>query len=208
MADTRPSLIDLPDELLEMVFSDVEKKDLKNLRLTYRHLDDVSAALLFQQVVLLPMRGCIEGFDSVLSASPHLAACVKTISYNEVWHNYLHTQPESEKMSCMKKELLAGVQDQYAEIALLRSVSQRLPYLRAVHVYEAIGGYSRIDEVRYPPKYLQRHIDSLATDDLVDPYSGERPRHRSIIAMPIFTALALEGSRLTTFLGLGSMQDA
>ena len=106
-------------------------------------------------------------------------------------------------MSRMKEELLTGVLDDNAEIALLRSVFQRLPYLKAVHVHEAIGGYVGIDEVRYPPKYLQRHVDSLAIADLVDPYSGDTPDYRSVIAMPIFTALALEGSRLTTFSGTG-----
>jgi len=135
MANPSRTLDSLPDELLELVVQELDMKDLKSLRSTCHNLNSVSTAPLFQKIVLLPIRGCLEGFASLLNTSPHLAAYVKTVHYNEVWQTYLQTQPEMEKMSEVQEELLDGSRNWRTQTMLLRTVFRSLPDLREVYVY-------------------------------------------------------------------------
>ena len=199
MADTRPSLSGLPTELLDIIVTNLDnRKDLKNLRLTCHNLNDVSAAALFQEIMLVPMQGCVKGFASLLNSSPYLAAFVRTLHYNEAWYTYIRALPETEKLSNVKKEMLEGVRYEGTEIALLRSILRLLPDLRAVYLHQLGRNRNRV-HYRYPPKYLQRCFDSLETDGSIDSYVDRHPRHRLLTSIPILEALALESPNLATF---------
>ena len=204
MLDITPSLSGLANELLQMIVTNVDPKDLKNLRLTCRSLNNLSTAPLFQEITLLPMRGCLEGFASVLYASRQLSPCIQTIHYNEIWHDYFEYHDDTEKWHGAKKDLLRPARSMDRDFELLRTIFRLLPELRNAHVHGQGCGLGTYDSpFEYPPKYLQRVFGLPAPNWSIDPQEGMNIPSSRQGSTAVFAALARAGPQLRSFSGTG-----
>ena len=85
------NLAKLFNELLEIVLSNLDGKDVKNLALTCRDLKDICLADIFEHVTLMPFRQCLQGFASLFKRSPHLANLVHSTVYGELFVGLLES---------------------------------------------------------------------------------------------------------------------
>ena len=197
MAPSTRSLTSLPDELLEMIISNLARSDLKNLRATCHNFDNLCTEPLFNEITLLPVQGCLEGFAAILKTSPHLASHVHSLVYDELWSFYLKKLGVSEVIFGLKTNT-------EAEIALLKPVFQLLPNLSHVAVYGI--GESRQYFARTgpfcPPQYVQRFLGSHVPTRRRETQPAVADSFRSA-STALFAAMAGESSALTQFLGTG-----
>lgn len=79
-SDGEPGLI---EDVLSLVIDHVSSvEDLKNIRLCNKLLAELAALRLFQSMTLVPFEGCLREFISFMGAKPHLAKCVRELSYD------------------------------------------------------------------------------------------------------------------------------
>ena len=194
------SLTSFPDELLEMIISNLQRKDLKNLRLTCYNFHNLCTARLFQEIALLPIRGCLEGFIALLETAPYIATHIQSLLYNELWTEYLNS------LQLGLPETFFGLWDMVTqEFELLKSVFRLLPKLSHVEVH-GLDEYSRnLDnsDFDYAHTYVQQYLGPTRPSKFTNA-TITSPHHNRSASIVVLAAMTGNSSLVTSFQGTGS----
>ncbi|KAL8634512.1 MAG: hypothetical protein Q9228_007893 [Teloschistes exilis] len=79
--ETPPSLTTMPYEMLKMILANLDKSDIKSLRLVHRHLVDIAYHFLYNTVILSSNPNDLAFFWSILH-NPSLSKHVKTMVFD------------------------------------------------------------------------------------------------------------------------------
>lgn len=211
------NLTKLPNELLDIVLSNLDGKDVKNLGLTCRELKDICQADVFEFIILMPFRQCLQGFASLFKRSPHLASLVHSIVYGELFVGLLESHYNKRREEGLEQgpSVLRAREDlvprtnitdkdsDNEELALLREIIRLLPNLEKEVYVEGLNDDSLTFNLSKacPPKYFERIFD---ISSMGPTWSQELTYSEDASASSTFlTALSEEGRRPRKFQGTG-----
>ena len=211
------NLAKLPNELLEIVLSNLDGKDVKNLALTCRDLKDICQADIFEHVILMPFRQCLQGFAALFKTSPHLASLVHSIVYGQLLIGLLESHYNQRREEGLEQapSVLRAREDlvprtditnkdsDNEELELLREILRLLPNLKKEVYVEGLNDDSlTFDLIKScPPKYFERIFD---ISSMGPAWSQELTYRENFSASSTFlTALSEEGRKPRKFYGTG-----
>ena len=99
---TNTVVADLPNEILEKAFMRLRGAALKNVRLTSKHWNELSAGLMFKRIYFSPAKTVIENF-TLITNNPLLCTNITEVVYDARVFSIGDTSPQSIKK---KREIL------------------------------------------------------------------------------------------------------
>lgn len=221
------SLLDLPSELLDTVLLNLQKRQLKAIRLTARDLSKAAASHLFRSYTLYPH---LESFDKLLCIAKDnkIGPLVRLLEYNtafrclprlpfrafglgrrETMTQAQHNELSSYLRTLHKNTLMGGnTSDELTQMEFFQRIVPRLSGLRSIRILETPDGFGLPDfyarslpnGCRWIP-YAQIRLDQEIADD-------PEPRQSHALAMlagarqlATLNTLEVNGMQWDDFLG-------
>ena len=136
-----PRIPELPQEILQSIINYLPGEALKNARRSSRNFAMMAEPRLFEYMVLVPYKDCLEEFAKIMSSSP-IASHVRTLyydaesRYDDDWVAPLEDEGSIDVLEILEAYGLTA-RDETTEVLLLSDCLRTLPNIKTLRVREA-----------------------------------------------------------------------